>query len=59
MPDDFCPEHGYEFMIHPKEWQAIPYCKKCDEERQAKNERERKAGERCDGKCQGGLTCTC
>ncbi len=41
MPDDFCLEHGYEFMVHPMGWQTIPYCRKCDEEQQAKNERDR------------------
>lgn len=32
MPDDFCLEHGYEYMVHEKTWGAIPYCGKCKEE---------------------------
>lgn len=35
MPDDFCPEHGYEFMVHPKVWGSIPYCGRCDDEAEA------------------------
>lgn len=31
MPDDFCIEHGYEFMKCDKVWGAIPYCEKCTE----------------------------
>lgn len=30
MPDDFCLEHGYEFMRCDKVWGAIPYCLACD-----------------------------
>ena len=30
MADDFCGEHGYEHMVFPKHWAAIPYCAECD-----------------------------
>jgi hypothetical protein len=30
MPDDFCLEHGYEFMRCDRVWGAIPYCLACD-----------------------------
>src|SRR5690349_10109891 len=32
MADDFCIEHGTEFMACAKVWGAIPYCKKCEQE---------------------------
>lgn len=32
MSDDFCPEHGYEFM--KSQWgNPIPYCAACDQRR--------------------------
>lgn len=30
MTDDFCVEHGYEFMRCERVWGAIPYCAACD-----------------------------
>jgi hypothetical protein len=30
MSDDFCIEHGYEFMRCEKVWGAIPYCAACE-----------------------------
>ena len=35
MPDDFCCEHGYEFMKCGKVWGAVPYCEACDDARAA------------------------
>lgn len=54
MPDDFCLEHGYEFMHCEKVWGAIPYCKECDREKTMELEQTRDANlptcARCDAK---------